>query len=203
MRLRRRWAWVPVCWAMACGGRFQQGGDDERGLAGASAGGGGSAAEAGTPSRAGNPSGAGVGPSGGGNVGTAGFGTGGGCTCDPIECPPGYSLVPAPGGCCFECRIDLASCETQRETYTFYRDAVLRKYAPYACDTAADCTLYYDENECRAPLCGVVINAVSRAALDAELNSFARKSCNPECPPVPVPPCVPPPLPLCFSSSCE
>ncbi|MDF3064867.1 MAG: hypothetical protein K0R38_468 [Polyangiaceae bacterium] len=213
-----RWsAWVVVSlgWALACGGRLERGDDGDESLGGsrtaqggAPTGQGGSVqAQSGSASRAGSPSAGGVGTAGtlgvGGATGAGGVGTGGGCACDPIACPPGYISVPSPSGCCTECQIDYQSCELQRENYTYYRKAVLFKYAPYECKTSSDCTNYYDKNECQLYSCGEVLDAASWAAVDAELNAFARMNCNPACPPPPVPPCVPPPIPTCFKGTCE
>lgn len=139
-----------------------------------------------------------------GAVGLGGaFGIGGGCACDPIACPPGYLTVPSPSGCCFECQLDYKSCDVQRQNYASYREAVLFKHAPYKCTTASDCRIYYDKNECQVYSCGTLIDVARWQTVEAELNEFARMTCNPACPPPPVPPCEPSSEPTCFKGYCE
>ncbi|RYZ01710.1 MAG: hypothetical protein EOO73_34585 [Myxococcales bacterium] len=205
------WVFVWLCWSVACGGRFQRG-DEDGGLGGTSTGQAGSGAQGGTSSLGAASSGGGSGPIGGGAAQTAGTssvggvasgGFGGACACDPIACAPGYISVPTPSGCCFQCELDHASCDRQRDDYAGYRKAVLFKYAPYKCAASTDCAIYYDKNECQVYSCGALIDSASRPSIDAELNAFARATCNPACPAPPIPPCEPPSTPTCFKGSCE
>jgi hypothetical protein len=139
----------------------------------------------------------------GGFTNTGGSGTSGSSTCEPLQCPRGYTPAPSPTGCNYACQPDPVDCETQRQTYAGYREAVLFKYAPYKCSSDAHCVFYYDKNECQAYSCGVIVDTRAWAALDQELNAFARMLCDPSCPPPPAPPCDPAAAPVCFRGHCE
>lgn len=203
MRRRLVWLVIPLGWALACGGRYQRGSDDEGDVGGSSnAQGGSGPSRAGTQSTAGSPVSGGAPTAGTSSVGGVAS-MPGGCACDPVACAPGYTAVPTPGNCCFECVLDLQSCRDRRAMYASYRDAVVSKFFPYKCETSMDCTYYYDRNECQAFTCGYLVNHASLPAIDAELNAVARATCNPSCPTDPVPPCVAPSEPVCFKGYCE
>lgn len=169
------------------------------------------------------------GASAGGALGTAGSIAIGGapCACDPIACGSGFVPVPDPSGCCFHCECDRKSCPAvdcppgshleaapdqccplcvqddcaqQQATYGNFKAQLLEKYA-YGCSSSADCTVYYDNNNCGAD-CGSAVWVGALGNLQTNLQSYAQQTCSPSCA-FPVPPCVPPQQPLCISGRCQ
>lgn len=166
---------MPGVWALACGGRYQQTveGDDA-------------------------PSGV------GGNTGAAGSGSSPGCACDPIACaPPFFRAVPDVGGCCQHCELDLKQCERASNDYRQQRLKLIDKYSRQDCRTDADCSVYYNPDQCGVASCGLPLLTSALEAVDQSLNSYAQSSCSPACP-GPADILCPPPIPAvrCVMSHC-
>jgi hypothetical protein len=209
MQRRISWLLVPLCWALACGGRFVQtpGGDDDddtsTGQGGSVPSQAGSVGRSGATSVGGKATGIG-GKASGGPVGTSGSTAVGGaptCACDPILCPSGYQTVPDANGCCYHCELDLKACALQRQAYLEFRQQLLSKYS-YGCMVASDCATYYDKNSCGATSCGIAVATANYKNLVSNLDSYAQMACSPACPPAPEPPCDPSP-PECYKGYCE
>ena len=197
---------VPLCWALACGGRFAQssaGDDDDDSPPGQA---GSAPSRSGSSNRGGSSGLSGAHNGGtqavGGGLGTSGTTAAGGatCNCDPIACSPGFFAVPDANGCCYHCELDLKSCEVQRQSYITFREQLLSRYS-YGCMTASDCAIYYDKNYCGATSCGFPIVVSNYMNLVTNLETFA-KACTRACPPAPEPPCAPSAL-ECISGMCQ
>ncbi len=226
MRQRITWLTVPLCWALACGGRFEQTGDGE-GSGGVSTGQGGSnQSKAGTTavgkggvtsSGGSQPVGKGGGAAGSRPIGmggstaaggvpgagaASGAGAGGGCACDAFACAPGFLPVPNANGCCYQCELDVNICNAQRQDYVTFRDAIVSKYGTLNCQTDADCGLYFEKNACGTACPVAVINTALRE-LPSVLDSYAQMRCAPMCPPQPQPDCGPKVAPQCWKGYCE
>lgn len=156
---------------------------------------------------------------------------GGSCICPGIACPPGTQAVPTPDGCCFDCEpIGCAAlpcpliacgsgshletlpgqccqtcvaddCNAQVATYVGFRQQLLQKYSAIQCMTDADCTYYYDKNDCQAG-CGFPIATSIVGSLDSNLQSFAAQTCSPSCL-HPTPPCDPMAAAHCIDNRCQ
>jgi hypothetical protein len=167
-------------WALACGGRYQQ------------------TAEGDDAPSAGGPSGV------GGNTGAAGSGNSPGCACDPIACDaPFFREVPDASGCCYHCELDLKQCVQASKDYGQKRGQLINKYNSEGCLTDADCTVYYNQNQCGVASCGLPLLNSAIEAVDRKLNNYAQTTCSPACP-GPADVLCPPPLPLarCIMSRC-
>ncbi len=210
MRRRIAWVIVPFCWALACGGRFQQTGDGDSD-GGTSTGQGGSAqpkagtsntGRAGTTSSGGSKQ-TGVGGKASGTSGSSPTATAGApvISCDPIACGPNYMPVPDATGC-YHCELDINSCELQRQSYVVFRDQMLGKYGSINCQVDTDCSLYFEKNACGTG-CGVALANVGRKELESSLDAYALMACPPACPPPPQVPCGPIASPHCWKGSCE
>jgi len=143
--------------------------------------------------------------SAGGSFGTAGtFSIGGsGCACDAIGCAPPYRLVQNADGCCYHCELDFMACQQAQNEYRQFRTQIEDKYGSFGCNTAADCTLFWDKNECGAASCGVPMPIAAVMQLTQNLNSYAAASCSFACPRQPEPPCDPAPgSPVCIMNRC-
>lgn len=169
--------------------------------------------------------------SAGGFVSVAGTSAvGGACACPAIDCAPGYKVVPNPDGCCYHCEsicnnvmcpafacgsgshLEVPSgqccatciadsCELQQKSYQMFRQQLVDKYSSFPCMIDADCSLYYEKNEC-AIGCGFVVPTTQFANLDSNLQSYAQLNCSPSCPQQ-VPPCLPRPAPVCLQGRCQ
>lgn len=182
------WFFLPVVWALACGGRYSREEGDVA-AAGASANG-----------AAGQGAAGGSFSSGGSGAGSAPA-VGGGCACDPIDCPFGYKPVSKAGACCPQCELDLGLCAELRKQYIDYRARVIvDQWTP--CRIDDDCGVFLDRTGC-APSCEVVIPNAARRGIDDRLYAFAETSCNPECPPDPLVPCPPHGPPSCVAGRCQ
>jgi hypothetical protein len=177
------WLLLPMGYALACGGRYERTVEDSgNDVAGSSA----------TGASAGSPNSAGTSNAGGPMMG-------GDCACDPIACGPGYKTVPK--GCCWECVIDVAACERQRQQYVDFRAETISNQSMNGCMIDADCGLFEDRTGC-SPTCPFVIPNSARRGIDDRLYNFAQMTCNRDCPAPSVPPCVPPSAPVCEAGRC-
>jgi hypothetical protein len=113
--------------------------------------------------------------------------------------------VPNADGCCFHCELDLNSCVQQRRQYLAYRQMLLANYSQISCNVNAQCTRYFDKNQCGAWPCGFPIEASAWDSLDTNLNAYAQANCNPACPPLlePEPACAAMPTPQCQNGACN
>jgi hypothetical protein len=154
---------------------------------------------------------------------------GGGCACPLIDCAPGYRVVPNANGCCYHCESlcdqvvcpGLAcgsgshleqlpgqccptcvydSCGAQRASYEIFRQQLIDKYSSLSCMIDADCTVYYEKNQC-AVGCGISLPAAAINFLDSNLQSYAQLNCSPNCV-TPIAPCAPTLPPICFKGWC-
>jgi hypothetical protein len=202
----RAWLFIPLGWAISCGGRYLETGETSYEVAGGTSSVGGSVSTQGGKSSgsAGKAPGGKGGAGAGGNAkgGTMNTGVAGSCACDPIACAPGYSPVPNAGGCCFHCEVDLARCATARENHAQFRRQVIEKYSSLGCQVDSYCSLYYEMNQCGS-FCGVAMPTRLLKELDAVLNADAEQNCWADCPPIPTPPCEPPSVPLCRDGVCR
>jgi len=177
---------------------------------------------------AGGNVGAAASPSGGSFSGATSVG--GGCACPDIDCAPGDVRVPNADGCCFHCEspcknvgcpaiacgsgshLELVpgqccptcvtdSCEVQHMRYFALQRELFDKYSTLGCMTDADCTTYYEKNQC-AVRCGVVVPVAAIKNLDSNLQSFAQANCTPDCT-LPVTPCPVPRPPSCVGGFCR
>lgn len=194
---------------------------------------GGRPSKGGAPMRAGAPSNGGFVTGGTGFAGSfpvAGtFSGGGGCACPVVDCPPGWTMVPDPNGCCFQCvpgcleipcpgvacgpgshpemipgeccpTCVADSCQLQRANYEDYKRQLLEKYQQ-GCMINEDCTYYYEKNNC-AVGCGVPVLVTTLGYLDSNLQSYAQTTCSPGCM-QPIPPCEPAAKPYCSMGRCQ
>src|SRR5215216_1539580 len=160
MQRRITWVLLPLCWALACGGRFAEtrGGDDDDTSPDQGSGGSGMS---GSPSAAGKAAAGSVGVSGAGPM----------CTCDPRPCEPNYQSVPNADGCCFHCELDLKACEVQRQVYITFREQLIDKFSQ-GCVVAGDCLAYYDRTLCGAYSCGIPVPTANYKNLISNLASY-------------------------------
>jgi hypothetical protein len=225
MRQRIAWLIVPLCWALACGGRFEQttdpdgdggtstgqGGSSQPKAGTSTIGKGGAASSGGTQTTSKGGGAAGSKATGTGGKATGGMtstggtfaigGAAGTCTCDPLACPIGYVSLPNPDGCCFHCE-KLNSCEAQREDYARFRTAIFEKYSFLNCQIDADCGLYFEKNACGVACPVAVINTALRE-LPNILDNYAAMKCSQACPPQPPIDCGPKVAPECWKGYCQ
>jgi hypothetical protein len=102
------------------------------------------------------------------------------------------------GQCCPICIQD--NCATQRATYFQLRQELVDKYSTLGCNIDADCTIYYEKNQCFVG-CGIAVPNSALNNLDSNLQSFAQSTCSPTCP-MEVPPCEPRERPRCIEQRC-
>jgi len=201
------WSFVPLCWALGCGGRVQLDVADNQATGGSSSGGvssgQGGAAASGAGRNGQGKSGSGANAAGGG-VGAGGANAaGGGCACDLIECGPGYHLVANDVGCCYHCEQDSPGCDQQLASYLAFRQPLIDKAGTVGCNADSDCGFYYDANPCQVAGCGIPLSNSVIGDLSVALSLYAQTNCDLSCPPVPVPPCDPVLHTVCLNGHCR
>lgn len=119
--------------------------------------------------------------------------------CPAIGCGSGSHLEIVPGACCPTCVQD--SCEEQRKGYLEFSQQLYEKYSSLGCMVNADCTTYYEKNNCNLG-CGVAVPVAALGNLDSNLQSYAQQSCSPNCM-LGTPGCPPSAVPVCFQGRCR
>lgn len=119
--------------------------------------------------------------------------------CPGIACGSGSHLEMTPGACCPTCVPD--SCDDQRKGYFEFSQQLYEKYTSLGCMVNADCTTYYEKNNCNLG-CGVAVPVAALSYLETNLQSYAQQSCSPNCM-FGTPGCPPTAVPVCFQGRCR
>ena len=118
--------------------------------------------------------------------------------CSSVACGSGSHLEIPPGACCATCVQD--SCADQLEGYQQLRSQLLDKYGSLGCMVNADCTTWYEKNNCKVG-CGMAMPVAGIGNLESNLQSYAQQNCSPSCM-VGTPGCAPSASPVCVKGQC-
>lgn len=119
--------------------------------------------------------------------------------CPGIACGSGSHLEMGPGACCPTCVQD--TCEAQLKGYVEFRGQLIEKYSSLGCMVNADCTTYYEKNNCSIG-CGVPMPIAAINYLESNLQSYAQQNCSANCM-FGAPGCAPSASPVCFQGRCQ
>jgi hypothetical protein len=119
--------------------------------------------------------------------------------CPGIACGSGSHLEMIAGACCPICVQD--SCDAQLKGYRQFSQQLYEKYSSLGCMVNADCTVYYEKNNCNVG-CGVAMPVAAIGYLESNLQSYAQQSCSPNCM-FGTPGCAPSASPICVEGRCR
>lgn len=118
--------------------------------------------------------------------------------CPSIACGSGSHLEMIAGACCPTCVQD--SCDAQLKAYLQVSQQAYQTYSSFGCMVDADCTTYYEKNNCNVG-CGVAVPVAALVPIDSLLQSYAQETCSPNCM-LGIPGCEPSARPVCFQRRC-